>query len=308
MAPETARLFDSAEQIAKKAGDSYVTAERLLLALALAKGTPSAEILATAGITPQALNGAIEEIRKGPQGDQRECRAGLRLAQEIFRDLTAAARKEAGSSHQPRRGDPPHDQVLSPHQNNPTVLIGEAGVSKTAIVEGPGAPHRQRRCAGGLREKRLLSLDLGPIAGAKFRGEFEGAPQRPSLAEVASAEGEIILFIDELHTLMGRGQGRGRWTPQHAETGARPRRAPLRQRHDAGRVPQACREGRGPRPALQPVFVSEPGVPGPSRSCGPQRKYELHHGVRISDAAIVAAATAPTATSPTVSCRTRLSI
>ena len=183
MAPETARLFDSAEQIAKKAGDSYVTAERLLLALALAKGTPSAEILATAGITPQALNGAIEEIRKGRKATSENAEQGYDSLKKYSRDLTAAAREGKldpviGRDEEIRRTI----QVLSRRTKNNPVLIGEPGVGKTAIVEGLALRIVNGDVPEGLREKRLLSLDLGAlIAGAKYPRRIRGAPQgRPA--------------------------------------------------------------------------------------------------------------------------------
>ncbi|HEY6663075.1 MAG TPA: Clp protease N-terminal domain-containing protein, partial [Sphingomicrobium sp.] len=288
------RILDQAEQIAKKAGDSYVTVERILLAMALAKNTDVGGALAKAGLTAQALNAAIDKLRGGRTADTQGAEDRYDALKKYARDLTDAARDGKldpviGRDEEIRRTV----QVLARRTKNNPVLIGEPGVGKTAIAEGLALRIANGDVPDGIKDKRLLALDLGAmIAGAKYRGEFEER-LKGVLDEVKQAAGDIILFIDEMHTLVGAGKAEGAMDAGNLLKPALARG----ELHCIGATTldeyrkyiekDAALERR-----FQPVFVGEPTVPDTiSILRGLKEKYELHHGVRITDAAIVAAAT-----------------
>jgi ATP-dependent Clp protease ATP-binding subunit ClpB len=290
---DTMRVLDQAEQVAKKANDSFVTVERILLAMALAKTSDVGKVLADAGMTPQALNAAIEKLRGGRTADTQSSEDRYDALKRYTRDLTQAARDGKldpviGRDEEIRRTI----QVLARRTKNNPVLIGEPGVGKTAIAEGLALRIANGDVPDGIKDRRLLSLDMGAlIAGAKYRGEFEERI-KGVLDEVKQAAGEVILFIDEMHTLVGAGKGEGAMDASNLLKPALARGelhcigATTLDEYRKHVEKDAALERR-----FQPVFIGEPTVPDTiSILRGLKEKYELHHGVRITDAAIVAAA------------------
>jgi len=291
---DTVRVLDSAEQVAVKAGDSVVTVERLLVALALATTTEAGKALKGAGVTPQALNEAINSVRKGRTADSAGAEDSFDALKKYARDLTEAARAGKldpviGRDEEIRRTI----QVLARRTKNNPVLIGEPGVGKTAIAEGLALRIANGDVPDGLKDKRLMSLDMGAlIAGAKYRGEFEER-LKGVLDEVRAEGSDVVLFIDEMHTLVGAGKAEGAMDASNLLKPALARGelhcigATTLEEYRKHVEKDAALERR-----FQPVLVGEPTVEDTiSILRGLKEKYELHHGVRITDGAIVAAAT-----------------
>ena len=291
---DAVRVLDQAEQIAEKAGDSYVTVERLLLALLLAKDTAAGKALQSSGVTPEALNSAINELRGGRSADSASAEESYEAMKKYARDLTQAARDGKldpviGRDEEIRRTI----QILARRTKNNPVLIGEPGVGKTAIAEGMALRIANGDVPDSLKDRRLMALDMGAlIAGAKYRGEFEER-LKAVLDEVRGAEGEIILFIDEMHTLIGAGASEGSMDASNLLKPALARG----ELHCIGATTlneyqKYVEKDAALQRRFQPVFIGEPTVEDTiSILRGLKEKYELHHGVRITDGAIVAAAT-----------------
>jgi ATP-dependent Clp protease ATP-binding subunit ClpB len=291
---DAVRVLDAAEQVAQKAGDSYATVERLLLALALAKTTSAGKALAAAAVTADGLNTAINELRGGRAADTAGAEDRYDALKKFARDLTEVARAGKldpviGRDEEIRRTI----QILARRTKNNPVLIGEPGVGKTAIAEGLALRIANGDVPDSLKHRKLLSLDMGAlIAGAKYRGEFEER-LKGVLDEVKQAEGDIILFIDEMHTLVGAGKGEGAMDAANLIKPALSRG----ELHCIGATTlDEYQKHVEKDPALQrrfqPIFVGEPTVEDTiSILRGLKEKYELHHGVRITDSALVSAAT-----------------
>jgi ATP-dependent Clp protease ATP-binding subunit ClpB len=291
---DAVRVLDQAEQVAQKAGDSYVTVERLLLALVLAPNTTAGKALATAGVRAEALNAAINNLRGGRTADTASAEDRYDALKKFARDLTEAARAGKldpviGRDEEIRRTI----QILARRTKNNPVLIGEPGVGKTAIAEGLALRIVNGDVPDTLKDRTLMALDMGSlIAGAKYRGEFEER-LKGVLDEVKGAEGQVVLFIDEMHTLIGAGKSEGAMDAGNLLKPALARG----ELHCIGATTldeyqKYVEKDAALQRRFQPVFVGEPTVEDTiSILRGLKEKYELHHGVRITDGALVSAAT-----------------
>ena len=291
---DAVRVLDQAEQLATKAGDSFVSVQRMLQALALATTNPAGQALKAAQVDPRALEQAIQDLTGGRTADNASAENAYDAMKKYARDLTQAARDGKldpviGRDEEIRRTV----QILARRTKNNPALIGEPGVGKTAIAEGLALRIANGDVPDSLKDRRLMALDMGAlIAGAKYRGEFEER-LKAVLDEVKGAEGEIILFIDEMHTLIGAGKGEGAMDASNLLKPALARG----ELHCIGATTlDEYQKYVEKDPALQrrfqPVFVGEPTVEDTiSILRGLKDRYELHHGVRITDAAIVSAAT-----------------
>jgi len=294
LSQELARVLDQAEKIADKAGDKFVTVERLLLAIAIEGSSDAARALKDAQVNPQALNQAINDVRKGRTADSASAEEGYDALKRYARDLTEAAAQGKidpviGRDEEIRRTI----QVLSRRTKNNPVLIGEPGVGKTAIAEGLAQRIIKGDVPESLKDKKLLSLDMGAlIAGAKYRGEFEER-LKAVLQEVTAEAGRVVLFIDELHTIVGAGKTEGSMDAGNLLKPALARG----ELHCVGATTldeyrKHIEKDAALARRFQPVFVNEPTVEDTiSILRGLKERYELHHGVRITDSALVSAAT-----------------
>jgi ATP-dependent Clp protease ATP-binding subunit ClpB len=292
--PHINKVLERAEKLASESGDQFVTLERLLQGLVLTSGTPAADALGKVGVTAPKLQAAIDQVRKGRKADSAGAEDTYQALEKYARNLTALAREGKldpviGRDEEIRRTI----QVLSRRTKNNPVLIGEPGVGKTAILEGLATRIIKEDVPESLRGTELMALDLGAlIAGAKYRGEFEER-LKAVLQEISSAAGSIILFIDELHTLVGAGKADGAMDASNMLKPALARG----ELHCVGATTldeyrQYIEKDAALARRFQPVFVAEPSLPDTiSILRGLKEKYELHHGIRITDGAIVAAAT-----------------